>query len=130
MAANRSKSQRRKPQRRKPARTGAAVPSDGMADHPDIDPRHLEPVNVDAIRRQIANLVGNRALEVVQQVLDQTGRGNYQAMKYLFEIAGLFPLTVTEETSGEDSLTKTLLNYLGDAAQRGPEQNDEADTVK
>ena len=120
-AANRSKSQRRKP-----ARTGTAVPADRMPDHSAIDSRHLEPVNVDAIRRQIANLVGNRALEVVQQVLDQTGRGNYQAIKYLFEIAGLFPVTVTEDTSSDDSLTKTLLDYLGDAAQPESGQDDES----
>ena len=125
VAANRSKSQRRKP-----ARTGGASPSDRVPDHREIDPRHLEPANLEAIRRHITNLVANRALDLVQQVIDQIGRGNYQAMKYLFEIAGLFPVTVTEETSGEDSLARTLLNYLGDAVQREQGQKVDADAVK
>ena len=124
-AANQSKSQRRKP-----ARTGAAAAGDRVPDHPEIDPRHLEPANLEAIRRHITDLVANRALDLVQQVIDQIGRGNYQAMKYLFEIAGLFLVTVTEETSGEDSLARTLLNYLGDAAQREQGQKVEADAVK
>ena len=34
-------------------------------------------------------------------------------MKYLFEMIGLYPAAVQEETQGEDSLARTLLRRLG-----------------
>ena len=97
----------------------------------ELDPRNLNPVDLGAVRQQVTNLVGNRALEVVHQILDQIGRGNYQAMKYLFEMVGLFPAATSEGTPAEDSLAQALLNDLGipggssssgEAAQRESER--------
>ena len=112
------------------------------SDHPhevELDLQHPNPVDLAAVRQQVTNLVGDRALEVVQQTLDQIRRGNYQAMKYLFEMVGLFPALTSEDNSAEDSLTKTLLNYLGvsegssssiKAAQHDHSEKVDADAVK
>lgn len=43
--------------------------------------------------------------------MEQVGQGHYQAMKYLFEIVGLYPHTETEDTE-EDSLARLLLRHL------------------
>lgn len=105
----------------------------------ELDPRHLNTVDLAAVRQQVTNLVANRALEVVHKILDQIERGNYQAMKYLLEMVGLFPAATPEETPAGDSLAKTLLNYLGisqepfsrsEAAQRDRGEQVQADAVK
>ena len=103
------------------------------------DRLQLDPVDLDTIRQQVTNLVANRALDVVHKMLDQIGQGNHQAMKYLFEMVGLFPASTTEDRSKEDSLAKTLSNYLDipegsspsrGAAPHGRGQIVEADAVK
>jgi hypothetical protein len=39
--------------------------------------------------------------------------GHYLAMKYLFEMIGLFPATASEKMETQDSLAKNLLSHLG-----------------
>jgi hypothetical protein len=104
-----------------------------------VEQRYLEPADVPFVGQQVANLVANRALEVVRAILDQIGGGNYQAVKYLFEMAGLFPAHANEATSAPDSLTRTLFNYLGGVsegssgnktAQDGRSEKVAADAVK
>ena len=133
-------SHRRKPKGRRPdgVRKQTALTSD-PAPEVELDPRHLNPVDLAEVRKQVTNLVSNRALEVVHQILEQIGRGNYQAMKYLFEVVGLFPAAAPEGTPAGDSLAHTLLNYLGipqgsssrsEAAQPDRGEKVQADAVK
>jgi hypothetical protein len=70
-------------------------------------------VDLGVIREQITNLVGNRAVEMVETTMDEVDKGHYLAMKYLFEMVGLCPATAPEESLQEDSLAKTLLRRLG-----------------
>ena len=72
----------------------------------------LKQVDLSAVRKQITNLVGNRAAEMVETTIDEVNKGHYLAMKYLFEMIGLCPATTPEETLQEDSLAKTLLQRL------------------
>ena len=74
----------------------------------------LERVDLKALREQITNLVGNRAVEMVERTMDEADNGHYLAMKYLFEMVGLCPTInsgggVEEEA---DSLAKILLERL------------------
>ena len=74
----------------------------------------LERVDLKALREQITNLVGNRAVEMVERTMDEADNGHYLAMKYLFEMVGLCPAInsgggVEEEA---DSLAKILLERL------------------
>ena len=74
----------------------------------------MEPVDLKVLREQITNLVGNRAVEMVEKTMDEADKGHYLAMKYLFEMIGLCPAInsgggVEEEA---DSLAKILLERL------------------
>jgi len=50
---------------------------------------------------------------MVRQALDSvTEEGQYQAIKYLFEMIGLYPAAAQEESRLQDSLARTLLERL------------------
>ena len=65
------------------------------------------------VRRQIADLVGNGALRMVETTMEEVEKGHYLGMKYLFEMIGLYPITSAGETPIQDSLAATLLRRLG-----------------
>ncbi len=70
-------------------------------------------VDLMAIREQITNLVGNEAVGMVETTIAEVEKGHYLALKYLFEMIGLYPTAGADETPGEDSLARTLLRRLG-----------------
>jgi hypothetical protein len=73
----------------------------------------LKQVDLRVVGEQITNLVGNRAIEMVEITMDEVDKGHYLAMKYLFEMIGLCPATAPESAAPEeDSLAKTLLRRL------------------
>jgi hypothetical protein len=96
--------------RSKKSRNGKSIVNSEL--HTELDQRHLQPVDLDSMRHQITNLVGNRALEAVNQAFEHIKVGNVQAMKYLFEMVGLFPAGTAQPAPQEDSLGRKLLNYL------------------
>lgn len=75
-------------------------------------PVGLGVVDLGAVRQQIENLIAKNAIEMVETTIEQAGKGHYQAMKYLFEIVGLYPATTPEETPEEESLAALLLRHL------------------
>jgi hypothetical protein len=77
-----------------------------------------KPIDLEEIRLEIAELVGGRAVEMVEITIGEAESGHYAAMKYLFEIIGLYPVTAHAEPSSPDSLAQTLLRRL--ALQRIP----------
>jgi len=77
------------------------------------EPAVGEPVDLPALRQQIRNLVGNQAVSMVVTTMEQVKQGHYQALKYLFEMIGLYPATTTQEEPTDDSLAKLLLSHLG-----------------
>ena len=93
---------------------------------PRVHKKALKRVDLAVIGEQITNLVGNRAIEMVEITMDEVDKGHYLAMKYLFEMIGLCPATAPEGAIQEDSLAKTLLRRL-----RFPEEtNPGADVTK
>ena len=81
-----------------------------------------ETVDLAALRQEITALVGNHAVQMVAETVEQVHQGHYQALKYLFEMVGLYPAAAPQDTPGADSLAATLLNYLGVAgAAKQPE---------
>ena len=50
---------------------------------------------------------------MVEITISEVDKGHYAAMKYLFEMIGLYPAATQEENEGEDSLARTLLRRLG-----------------
>jgi hypothetical protein len=86
---------------------------------PRVSKKALKRVDLGVIGEQITNLVGNRAIEMVEITMEEVDKGHYLAMKYLFEMIGLCPATAPEGAIQEDSLAKTLLRRL-----RFPEESD------
>jgi hypothetical protein len=84
----------------------------GSKKAPSAPKKALKQVDLDAIREQITNLVGNGAVEMVETTMEEVGKGRYLAMKYLFEMIGLSPATTPEVVPEEDSLARTLLRRL------------------
>jgi hypothetical protein len=76
-----------------------------------------KPVDLAAVRVGITNLVGTKALSMVQTTIEEVDKGHYGAMKYLFELIGLSNETERPAAQGSDVLAKTLLNRL-DLAER------------
>ncbi|GEM_PF-2794843 len=71
------------------------------------------PVDIPNVREQIIRLVGNGALDMVQSMVTEVKNGHYLAMKYLFEMVGLFPAIASADPVSEESLSKILLRNLG-----------------
>jgi hypothetical protein len=86
-----------------------------------IAPEPAAPIEMEALREKIKNLVCAQAVEMVTQTIAQVGKGHSQGMKYLFEMIGLFPATESQETHDEDSLAGMLLRRLGIPEERAAE---------
>jgi hypothetical protein len=66
------------------------------------------------LRRKISELVARNAVPMVQQAIDAVREeGQYQAIKYLFEMIGLYPASAQDDSEAQDSLAQVLLEQLG-----------------
>jgi hypothetical protein len=65
------------------------------------------------LRQQIETLVKREAMHLVGSAIAEADKGHFAAMKYLFEMIGLYPGTNEAEPEGEASLARTLLRRLG-----------------
>lgn len=80
---------------------------------PESQQQRPDAVDLAALRQEITKLIGNDALQMVAATIEQVHQGHYQALKYLFEVIGLYPATDEPDAHEQDSLAKTLLKYLG-----------------
>ena len=77
------------------------------------DPIECE-TDLSALRRRITELVARNAVAMVQQAIDAVKEeGQYQAIKYLFEMIGLYPAVTDGDNEAQSSLAQTLLDQLG-----------------
>jgi hypothetical protein len=65
------------------------------------------------LRQEIEDLIKREAVPMVKSTIGEAEDGHFAAMKYLFEMVGLFPGTVEPESEQDDSLAKILLQRLG-----------------
>jgi hypothetical protein len=105
----------------KPGRNSSPASCSGK--QAELHARCLDAADFEQIRHEIMNLVCNRALEAVDQMIEHVQAGNFQAMKYLFEIVGLFPVPTSEAARPDDSLARKLLSYL-EAPEGGAANNE------
>ena len=74
----------------------------------------LQPVDLAKVREEIERLVGNAAVAMVARTIDDAKNGRYLAMRFLFEMTGIYPASQTETApSGGETLAQTLLERLG-----------------
>jgi hypothetical protein len=66
------------------------------------------------VRKEVTQMVTDEAAEMAKAVIGDARKGQLASVKYLFEMAGVFPATdeSKEGTPEEDSLAKTLLTRL------------------
>jgi hypothetical protein len=66
------------------------------------------------LRGKITDLVARNAIAMVQCAIDGVmEEGQYQAIKYLFEMVGIYPAVAGQTEEPEDTLAKVLLQHLG-----------------
>lgn len=71
-------------------------------------------VDLAVVREEIRNQVGNAAAEMVANGIEEANKGHYGAMKFLFELAGLYPAEEGAEAGAqEDGLAKAVFSRLG-----------------
>ena len=68
---------------------------------------------VAALRQEITNRVCAEAISMVEMTIEQVQNDHYLALKYLFEMVGLYPAAGAEEGPQQDSLAEALLRQLG-----------------
>jgi hypothetical protein len=79
-----------------------------------VNGKSRKPVDLQVVRQEINDMVGGEAISMVETTIAEVDKGHYGAMKYLFEMIGLYPATEGETPAeGEDVLAKTLLKRLG-----------------
>ncbi|HZR65275.1 MAG TPA: hypothetical protein VFA85_09020 [Terriglobales bacterium] len=75
------------------------------------------------LRNKITELVAKNALSMVQHAIDSVcEKGQYQAMKFLFEMIGLYPAAAQNQEEGQDALSRILLAQLGFAEEEWPDE--------
>jgi len=73
-----------------------------------------KPVDLIEVREDITNIVGSEAKELTKAVVEEGLKGQLAPVKYLFEMAGLYPSAEENQAKPEgESLAKTLLHRLG-----------------
>jgi len=84
-----------------------------------------EPAGLDATRRELARIIGAAAAEIVNAAIAKAKAGQFQAMKYLFELAGIHPVHVEEGEAGDLSLAQVLCRKLGLPEENSPSADGE-----
>ena len=74
-----------------------------------------KPVDADQLRQKVRNMVSNQAYEMTRVMIGEVvDGGSVTAMRYLFELAGLYPVNAAmDQPEDQDSLAKTMLERLG-----------------
>ena len=90
--------------RRKPAKTGRCATIQ----------QAVTPADVAAVREEIDRLVRAHAIAMVESTIDEVKQGRYLAMRFLFEMTGIYPVPAAENSPGQgETLAQTLLERLG-----------------
>ena len=71
-------------------------------------------LNPAEVRKEIAQMVDSEATEMAAAVIGEGKKGQLATVKYLFEMAGVYPALTdgSQATTDEDCLAKTLLDRL------------------
>ena len=76
--------------------------------------RKLKDADLAGIRKKITNIVSSEAPGMAKAGVGEALKGELAPMKYLFEVAGLYPPAEgTEERPEQNSLARMLLDKLG-----------------
>jgi hypothetical protein len=69
---------------------------------------------IQKMRNRVTNVIVDDSLEMAKRAVRSVKEGgNVTSLKYLWEVAGLFPAVRVGDDEDEDSLAKTLLERMG-----------------
>jgi hypothetical protein len=81
------------------------------------------------VRKDITNIVGTNAADLVRAVIEQGKTGQLPPVKYLFEVTGLYPATESIEAKpDQEALAHTLMRGLN-LPERPIASDDDEDAV-
>lgn len=91
--------------------------------------RDGRPLGIEQLREQITRKVLAGAEGMVDATMVKINSGQYLAMKYLFEMVGLYPAAASNESLQEDSLVRSLLRNFEMARHPGAEETVTKDSL-
>jgi hypothetical protein len=89
-------------------------------------------MDVVEVRKQVTEVVQSQATELTQAVVKEGMKGQVSPVRYLFEMANIFPIQENAEkpTEEEDSFAKILLSRMEAPAKRDKEEDDDGDDAE
>jgi hypothetical protein len=107
------------------AKKRAATKQAGTKRGPRITGVAKKPEEMQRSRNEVVNLIVDSSVDMTQRVVQSVSeRGNFTALRFLWEVAGLFPNAPSPEDSEQEASAKALLEKLG-LYEEGP--GDEGD---
>ena len=97
--------------KKKKAKSGTAATK---AAKKKSSPKSKKETNPAQVREDVSRMVESEAVEMAQAVIDEGKKGQLATMKYLFEMASIYPAQADRDsaTADEDCFAKTLLHRL------------------
>ena len=96
------------------AKTKAKKPAVEKKSAPPMDSKAKSAEEIQRLRNMVTNLIFSNSEEMAARVVQSvTEGGQVAALKYLWEMAGLFPFEESGENGERESLAKILLERMG-----------------
>jgi len=94
-------------------------------------PRPKKEIDIVEVRKQVSQIVKSGAAELTHAVVGEGMKGQVAPVRYLFEMANIFPVQENAEqaTEEEDSLAKILLSRMQAPAKPEKEEDEAAEDV-
>jgi hypothetical protein len=96
------------------AKTKAKKRTGKKSDTPAADGKAKSKDEMQKVRNNVTNVIVDGSLEMAARVIQSvTEGGQITALKYLWEVSGLFPSEAEADDGEPDSLAKILLDRMG-----------------
>jgi hypothetical protein len=72
------------------------------------------PEELQSVRNKVTRVIVNASVEMAERMVQSVGAAtSVAALRYLWELVGLFPVTTAEAPEEQDSLAKELMRGIG-----------------
>src|SRR5215813_2556849 len=96
------------------AKAKSGKPSGGKNGSTRVDSKAKSAEEIQKIRNKVNNLIFQKSQAMAERVVQTvTEGGQVAALKYLWEMSGLFPFESSDENGERESLAKILLERMG-----------------
>jgi hypothetical protein len=96
------------------AKKKAGTKAAGTKRAPRITAVAKKPEEMQGARNRVVNLIVDSSVEMTQRVVRSVSDGgNVSALRFLWEVAGMFPTTAGADDGEQEATAKSLLERLG-----------------